>query len=179
MRNDGGTDRPGGIADGTTYRLYVPDPDVFTTIRRGSAIVGERRLDRIEVDYEGGGRSSNVRTFEDFITHAAGRRSQRYPTVARSGFHADDLTDVGEVRYDGVLREWVISDIQNVDVLEAWAPGPHVIGGSPELITRAIGRMFSRFGSQAHIDLAVARRMGRPVEEAILAIARTPGRLRP
>jgi hypothetical protein len=170
--------RPGGIPDGLTYRIYVPAPGVTTTIRPGSAIVGERRDDRIGVDFEGGGRSENVRTFEDFVTHAAGRRSQNYPTIARASYDAGDLVDVGEVRYDGMLREWIISDILDESALDAWAPGPHVVGGSPELMRRATGRMFSRFGSQAHVDLAIARQMGTPIEEAVLAIARRPGRLR-
>ena len=167
------------IQDGLTYRLYVPSAGTATMIRPGSAIVGERRGDRIEVDYEGGGRASNVVTFEDFVTHAAGRRSQRYPTVARASFPADTLIEVGEVRYDGLLREWLISDIVDEPALEAWAPGPHVIGGSAELKRNACGRLFSRFGSQAHVDFAVARQTGSSIEEAVLAIARKPGRLRP
>lgn len=166
------------IPDGLTYRLYVPAAGSPTTIRPGSAIVGERRGDRIEVDYEGGGRSSNVVTFEDFVTHAAGRRSQRYPTVARGSFPADALIEVGEVRYDGLLREWIISDLIDGTALRAWAPGDHVVGGSPELKRNACGRLFSRFGSQAHVDYAIARQIGTPVEDAVLAIARKPGRLR-
>lgn len=120
------------------YHLYVPAPHMIHDIRRGSAIVGEPMGGHIEIDYEGGG-ASNVRTFEDKLHHAAGRRAQRYPTVAREARKPEDLVAVGRARYDEAVRHWVIADIVDAEALEAWAPGPHVIGGSDELTMHAAG----------------------------------------
>lgn len=130
----------------TRYDLYVPAPGVGTHIDAGSAIVGETREGLHDVHYERGG-ASNVRTFEERIAHAAGRRTTRYPTVARSAMPLDDLIRVGSVSYDEVLGHWYIDEIVDPDALEAWTPGPHVVGGSPAMRSESAGRLYSRLNS--------------------------------
>lgn len=160
-----------------TYRLYVPKDPAKTGIDAGSAIVGEEMGEYIGVDYERGG-ASNVQTFEEKILHAAGRRAQKYPTVARSAYPPADLQDVGSVRYDPLLRRWVIESIDNLEALEAWAPGPHAIGGSDRLRQEAAGLLYSRMSSSGMTDVAMEHAAGLPMMDAILKVAERPGRLR-
>jgi len=163
--------------DGIEYRLYVPARGVRTQIDDASAIVGEARGDLIDVHYERGG-ADNVRTFEDRITHAAGRRAQSYPTIARGTHPAGDLVDVGSVRYDGLMRRWVIASIDDAEALEAWAPGPHVVGGSPALKDDAAGLLYGRLSSSGMMDVAMSSAGGMPTADAVFAAAARPGRLR-
>lgn len=161
----------------THYRLYVPAPGTRTHVDAGSAIVGERRGDVIDAHYERGG-ASNVQTFEDRILHAAGRRSHRYPTSARSGFPADEMIDVGSVQYDDVLRRWYICDITDAEALEAWAPGPHVIGGSARMREEAAGSLYSRFSSTGIMNVSMEMGAGTAMIDAIIEVAARPGSLR-
>lgn len=163
--------------DGIEYRLYVPATGARTFIDDGSAIVGERRGDLIDVHFERGG-ADNVRTFEDRITHAAGRRAQDYPTIARGTYPAADLLDVGSVRYDGLMRRWIVSSIDDVDALERWAPGPHEVGGSRALRDEAAGMIYGRLNSSGMTEVAMSSNGGRVTAEAIFAAAAKPGRLR-
>ena len=163
--------------NGIEYRLYVPAEGARTFIDHASAIVGERRGDQTDVHFERGG-ADNVRTFEDRITHAAGRRSQQYPTVARGTYPAADLVDVGSVRYDSLMRRWVVSSIDDPDALEAWAPGPHEIGGSRALRDEAAGMIYGRLNSSGMTEVAMSSVGGRVTAEAIFAAAAKPGRLR-
>lgn len=125
------------------YRLYVPREGVVHDVRPGSAIVGEPQGDGIDTHYEGGGDASNITTLEHRIHHAAGRRRQRYPTIARRTWAPDELVDVGSVAYDGAMRHWVIGEITDEAALVAWAPGEQpVVGGTQSLIVEVGGRLF-------------------------------------
>lgn len=163
--------------DGLEYRLYVPVPGSRTFIDDASAVVGERRGDVVDVHYERGG-ADNVRTFEDRITHAAGRRAQDYPTVARGCFDHAHLVDVGSVRFDGLMRRWTISSIDRPEELAAWAPGDHVVGGSPELKREAAGMLYGRLSSSGMMDVAMCSNGGAPTADDVLTVAARPGRLR-
>jgi hypothetical protein len=156
----------------TEYRLYVPAAGATTGIDDGSAIVGEPEGDRIGVDFERGGNAVNVQTFEEKILHAAGRRAQRYPTIARRSYPASDLVEVDAVRYDGALRRWVIADIYELDTLEAWAPGPHHIGGSPALLSEAAGIGYSQLSSNERLRVATKQMTGSTMRDAILSVLR-------
>jgi len=161
----------------TRYRLYVPAPGVDTHIDAGSAIVGDIRDGMHDVHYERGG-ASNVRTFEERIIHAAGRRAHRYPTVARSLLPATDLVDVGSVAYDPVLRHWFIEEILDEAALEAWTPGPHVVGGSPAMRAESAGRLYSRLNASGMTGVAMEMAAGMPMADAVAAVAARPGRMR-
>lgn len=163
--------------NGIEYRLYVPAPGATTLIDGGSAIVGERRGDLVDVHYERGG-ADNVRTFEDRLTHAAGRRAQRYPTSARSVHPAADLIDVGSVRYDGTLRRWVIASVDDPAALCAWSPGPHEAGGSETLRREAAGALYGRLSSAGLADVAIAAAGRTLTPEDVISVASRTGRLR-
>ena len=165
------SDNPTTMA-ATVYRLYVPAAGSNTGIDDGSAIVGEPEIKRIGVDYEGNRYgASNVQTFEEKVAHAAGRRAARYPTTARASYPADSLIEVGSVRYDEVMRSWIICDITDHDALEAWSPGPHIVGGSEELKSRAAGIRYNSFNSSEVTRVAMKQSWGTPLIEAILKVA--------
>lgn len=128
-----------------SYRLYVPVKGVRHDVRQGSAIVGEICEHHITTHYEGGG-AENVKTFEQKINHAAGRREQRYPTIAIRAWRHDELIDVGSVRYDEIMRHWVIDEINQIDALREWVGGeePLISGGSDVLVIQQGGYLFAR-----------------------------------
>jgi hypothetical protein len=173
MRKEAMTD----IQEGLTYRLYVPTADARHHIDAGSAIVGEIKEGLAEVHFERGG-ASNVQTFEEKIHHAAGRRAASYPTIARGAFPAEGMKDVGSVRYDAIMRRWVIDEILDEASLKAWAPGSHVEGGSAKLKDEATGWLSSRLNSSGLMDVSMQVARGVPLSEAILATATLPGRMR-
>jgi hypothetical protein len=129
-----------------TYNLYVPAEGVRHNIILGSAIVGEEDEEGwVHTHYEGGG-ASNVQTFEEKITHAAGRRSERYPTSALRSWEKEDLVLVGTVKKDDQLRHWVIESITNELALRNWV-GPDqdlVCGGSDKLYVEKGGFLVSK-----------------------------------
>lgn len=100
-------------------------------IDRGSAIVGLQALhdERVLVYFEGNRyRAENLRRFDQRIETAAGRLTQRYPTIARASVSASDLTLVGtfstETRSIAVLdkiqlREWAGEDVEAGQTIEA------------------------------------------------------------
>lgn len=159
------------------YRLYVPAPGIGTHIDAGSAIVGDRKGDFLDVHYERGG-PSNVRTFEEKIAHAAGRRTTRYPTVARSALPATDLVDVGSVAYDALLRHWYINDLTDPDALERWAPEPHIVGGSPTMREESAGRLYSSLNASGMTAVAIEVASGASIVDAVVSVAGRPGRTR-
>lgn len=127
------------------YNLYVPSERAVHDIWPGSAIVGEERDGMVMTHYEGG-QAENVKTFEDRILHAAGRRKERYPTSAQRGWDLEDIQLVGTVLYDDVMRIWVIDQIMDEAALRGWIgeDEPIVIGGSDGLIVDAGSRLFAQ-----------------------------------
>lgn len=160
------------------FRLYVPAPDAVTSIRPRSAIVGDPGECGIDVHYEGGSQAANVQSFDERVLQAAGRRAQNYPTIACALLPAKALVDVGEVRYDTLLRRWIVSDVTDATALEAWVGEPVAMGGSEAFRNEALGSLFSRFTSQGMVDYSIAIRTGLTPAEAIQTVARTPGRVR-
>ncbi len=143
-----------------SYRLYVPAEGVKHDVRKGSAIVGDSGEHHIMTHYEGGG-ADNVKTFEQKIHHAAGRREQRYPTIAIRAWRHEELNDVGSVRYDEIMRHWVIDEITQMETLRQWV-GPDetlVSGGSDPLIIEQGGFLFAKMPA---------------VEQAMLLATATP-----
>ena len=165
------------MSDAKNYKLFVPVHPDQSQIVPGSAIVGTLGPDAIGVDFEKGG-ASNVQTFEEKIHHAAGRRAQNYPTIARMSLPLSDLKEVGTVRYDEVLRRWVIDAIDDAEALEAWAPGTHVIGGSEKLRQEAAGLLYSKLNASGLMAVSIEHAAGIPLADAILKVAALPGRLR-
>lgn len=122
--------------------LYVPaDAANAGDILPRSAIVGDvPGGERIGVDLEGD-RYSGRMSFEDKLQHAAGRRAQGYPTMARRMLPASALKAVGRVAHDPALRAWVIAELDDPAALAAWIAPEEVpaVGGSPDLQRRAAG----------------------------------------
>lgn len=107
------------------------------------------------------------------------RVAARSPIRRSRGAHpAGDLVDVGSVRYDGLMRRWVIASIDDAEALEAWAPGPHVVGGSPALKDDAAGLLYGRLSSSGMMDVAMSSAGRMPTADAVFAAAARPGRLR-
>lgn len=108
-------------------KVYVPavDSRIRATIRKGSGIVGTIEAPpgeggRLVLDFEGNlYRAENIKTYADRVLHAAGRHTQRYPTVARISARLADVVCIGywdeghgrvvPVLDDGwkVLEEWL------------------------------------------------------------------------
>ena len=63
--------------------------------------------------------SSSMTTFEDKVHHAAGRLSQRYPTIARLTARADDFVVVGTYEFSD---DWTYTrlTITNQPALDHW-----------------------------------------------------------
>lgn len=158
----------------TTYELFVPAPGVIHDIRPRSAIVGELEQELAMTHYEGGG-ASNVQTFEEKINHAAGRRKERYPTVAQRGWRKEEIVAVGRVTWDETLRHWVISEITDEQALRNWVGDlePLVVGGSPALRQHCAGRQFGKLTASQQMSI-IARRMTREdtAEEVLRLVAR-------
>lgn len=162
------------------YQLYVPAGRRACLIHPRSAIVGDPQGDRITVDYQEPRENSNVQSFEDCIHHAAGRRAQNYPTVARASLPAEDLLEVGSVRYDATLRRWIIAEITDMAALEGWVPGPHVVGGSRALRNQAAGLRWSELRPHQQMRLHAMALSGDALAEGVLAeIPSTPNRSQP
>lgn len=154
-----------------TYRLYVPVDPEKTHISPGSAIVGDPNDDGYHVHFERGG-ASNVQTFEEKILHAADRRRCNYPTAASAWFPKALLKDVGSVRYDPLLKVWLIHSIEDLDALTAWAPGEHVIGGTKKAREDAASRAFSRLSNLGQRMVINDTQGGADITESVLAALR-------
>ena len=162
------------MSEPLTYRLFVPADPEETHISAGSAIVGEPDDNGFHVHYERGG-ASNVQTFEEKILHAADRRRCNYPTAAAAWMPEKLLKEVGSVRYDEMLKIWVIDTIDDLDALTAWAPGEHVIGGSKKAREDAASRAFSRLSNLGQRMVLNDTRGGADLTEAVLEAMRLEG----
>lgn len=159
------------MKDTITYRLFVPTDPERTHISPGSAIVGEPNDNGFHVHYERGG-ASNVQTFEEKILHAADRRRCNYPTAATAWMPNSLLKDVGSVRYDEMLKIWVIDTIDDLDALTAWAPGEHIIGGTKKAREDAASRAFSRLSNLGQRMVINDTQSGSDFVETILSALR-------
>lgn len=149
------------------YGLYVPRADARHDIAKGSAIVGERLEDGwVETHYEGG--LFTPMTFEEKIQHAAGRRHERYPTTALRAWPESDLICVGKVQKSEKLNGWIISEITDAKALTEWNPEDHVVGGSPEMRSKAAGRLWSRLSSNRQMEVSRRISAGHDATDAIL-----------
>lgn len=162
------------MSEPLTYRLFVPADPEESHISPGSAIVGEPDYNGFHVHYERGG-ASNVQTFEEKILHAADRRRCNYPTAAAAWMPKKLLKEVGSVRYDEMLKIWVIDTIDDLDALTAWAPGEHVIGGSKKAREDAASRAFSRLSNLGQRMVLNDTRGGADLTEAVLEAMRLEG----
>lgn len=106
--------------------LYIPSPSCSYPIHPGSAIVGSTPQDDVQVlvYFEGNlYGAENMRAYEQRVEHAAGRLTQRYPTIAKAMLRPTDLVRVGSYETDAHLLE-----IEQPDALETWA-GEKVVSG--------------------------------------------------
>lgn len=123
------------------YGIYVPKQGTVYAGHHpnGTGFVGEKRGESLLLHHEEPGHYNNVITYEDRLSHAAGRLHEKYPTSKMCGGNPDDFDLVGFVTHcEGV--GWYISLITDKELLEQWAPGPHNVGGSQDFHQRAMMR---------------------------------------
>ena len=125
------------------YDLIVPVPDRAPLYEKGTAFVAEQREHLYLIHYEKPGTYSNVITLEDRIRHAAGRLQEDYPTSKMMGGRQEDWIKVGTVSKRDNLG-WYIDEILDHEALNAWDPGPHYEGGSPELHEKMRIKLFNQ-----------------------------------
>lgn len=101
--------------------IFVPTPGLRVTVRIAprSGIVGTYYPNdqRVLIDYEGNlYGASNIKTYADRLRHAAGRHTERYPTVARRFVTTIDVIQIGtfdygtgeiEIMNPVLLAEWL------------------------------------------------------------------------
>lgn len=125
-----------------TLGIYVPKPDstLASMHPHGTGFVGAQRAEgHLLLHYEEPSNAVNVKTWEDRLNHAAGRLDTRYPTSKMCGADPSTVDLVGFVTYcEGV--GWYIGMLTNEELVEAWAPGPHHVGGGPDFTQRAMMR---------------------------------------
>jgi len=154
--------------------IFVPSKEGRSGcgIQAGSAICGIPQEDgQLHLFYEGNIYGAvNLATFEERLNCAAGRLAQRYPTVAQIFTDASDFWVVGRCAYSTKLRSWVVTEINDPEVLAAWiAPEPLPgLGGSQELISRAVGLAASRLRGRWPQIAAEAQARGERMEDALL-----------
>lgn len=149
----------------TIYGLYVPAEGQPTGIHPGSAIVGNRDGDTIHVHYEG----SKHMSFDERLIHAAGRRQERYPTVAQAWLPAERLVPVGSVARSDRLKGWVVSEITDPDALARWVGSLPVVGGSREMHEHAAGLAWSTLSPGVQMKVHRLARAGGDMTDLILA----------
>jgi hypothetical protein len=81
----------------TDIDVFLPSEQLASVIDRGSGVVGTTgAAGRYTLDYEGNRfGASNVVTFADRVSVAAGRHLEKYPTVARASVPLDEVLRVG------------------------------------------------------------------------------------
>ena len=102
------------------YLPYGGDP-ATADIARGSAIVGQPRFgsEEVTVYFEGAIYDhENVRTLADRATQAAGRMSERYPTVAKRVVPCANLTAVGT--FDLGRRQIILTGPHSERAVAEW-----------------------------------------------------------
>ena len=105
------------------FRVFVPK-NAQPLIAPGSAIVAKEPLSieegRVTVYYEGNlNGAENLRQFVERLNCAAGRCSERYPTVAMASLELSELVDVG--RFD--LATGQLINLDEPAALVAWLDG--------------------------------------------------------
>ena len=126
--------------DGSSvHRFLAPGTAIVTPLEGG----GDHGI--LRAWYEEPGNAANVVTFEDRLTHAAGRYAQQYPTGKMTGFEQDDVTIVAIAEHEEG-NGWYVSKVIDRDRLEAWAGEAIVEGGSADFIRRRIARGFNPSG---------------------------------
>jgi hypothetical protein len=103
------------------FVLYVPAGADTHGIDPRSAIVAnveQRGNDMLLVYYEGGRYASNLKQYSQRVLVAAGRQSERYPTLGKSMLPAQDLKEVGTFDLEAQTM-----DITDRAALKAWLDG--------------------------------------------------------
>lgn len=101
--------------------VYVPSDAADThNIDPGSGIVGTVEANgRILIDYEGNRYgTAGMRRYATRVQHAAGRHSERYPTIARQLVNSATMTAIGV--YDDVTGEIRLTHPHGAQMLAAW-----------------------------------------------------------
>ncbi|QAY80481.1 hypothetical protein [Sphingosinicella sp. BN140058] len=154
--------------------LYIPAATpALAAVKKGSAIVGAPREGYLVVYYEGGIYQHNKdMPFAEKLAIAAGRLSDRAPTVALAAVQDSDVQRVGTVSYDQILRGWILSDLTDAAALADWLGSGDelVVGGTPEQRQRAAGLILDegRGGTGAIMAYQRARAEGRDGIEALI-----------
>lgn len=157
----------------TVLGLYVPNGPRSPDIAPRSAIVGIMHGQdddrRVEIYYEGAVHGQSM-SFEDKIQHAAGRMVDRAPTMAFGFYPADELREVGRVARSERMRGWVVTEIHDRDVLEAWSGESVAIGGSDEMRRRAAGIAWGRLSRSKQDEIQMrAQAGGEDISDLVLA----------
>lgn len=150
--------------------LYVPKTGthIFNDVIPASAVVGVPGPDsHIRCYYEGG--MYQAIEFHEKIAIACGRLADRAPTTAFAHVPTSDLAKVGTVKWDAVLRAWIINEITDPSTLEAWAKVVPELNGTRSQRERAAGLIIDNGKNQKAIIAwqAAIRANLDPVEELI------------
>ena len=139
------------------YEIYIPTEGTRHDVCRGSAIVGVEHDGLIHTHIEGGG-ASNVRTFEERLNQAAGRRASGYPTSAIRSWASGDVVNVGTARYDPAMRHWVVGRLVDLAALTDWLDGeePPAEGGTDALRRERAGSRFMDLPTADRLRIAAA-----------------------
>lgn len=155
----------------TELDLFVPSDPHATSIRPGSAIVGEPSDDdRVLCYYEGG--STSISEWSEKVAHASGRLAERYPVVSRALLERSELVMVGRVGWSKPLSAWIVTEVTDRAALEDWTGSPVLVGPTEEQKRRAAGIIMDNGRNmKAMMAFEGARRAGRDPVEAVLAVA--------
>ncbi len=147
-------------------RLIVPSGD--THIHKGSAVVsvfpGEPNNSAKICYYEG---SKHIATWQEKLSIAAGRCSEKAPTSALTGLGDEDAI-VGTVIWSEYAYGWIIDEITDQNLLNEWTGEQIKAGPSKELLDRAAGIKYGKLNSVEIIKMNMLLSQGRDVHEAIL-----------
>jgi hypothetical protein len=155
-------------------RLYIPvsGTPLRVHVEERSVIAGTATEGRVSCAYEGGMYDPNM-TFDEKLTIACWRLSERSPSVAYATPPEDELLAVAEVAWDKTLRAWTIAEVLDHGAFVAWFGEEPVIGGSREQRQRAAGLIIDNGRNvQAVMVMQRANAANEDAIEAIIEHAR-------
>ncbi|AXK44066.1 hypothetical protein [Erythrobacter aureus] len=152
--------------------LYEPVLGKLGGFIAATVLVGTQEEDYIRCSYEGG--KYTPMDFVEKLQIAAWRCSERHASVAHCHAQPYDVTEIGAVVYDEVMRGWIVEEITNETAANSWLGEVPVIGGTDEQKQRAAG-LIMKNGSNVPAMMAFtqAKAMNRDPVEAVLDYART------
>lgn len=157
----------------TRMKLYIPVSPALDHIVKGSVIVGNpnNHDERILCAYEGGIYSKMP--FDEKLTIACWRLSDRSPNTAYVSVEPEDITEIGHAAWNPVLRAWTVEDIRAENFVTDWFGEFPAIGGSRDQHSRA-ARLIVNNGQNidAYIVYQTARKTGNDPIDAVIEYAK-------